>query len=374
MFSSVSLGSVGLLIVLVCLHESHLAGSSSLKQVEKEAAKKYLHEKLDSVDLDDEDASEDLFGEWASAHDLTFTDDSQLMDALTNWKQNAKKIKTHRKEHMQGKHSYQLALNQFSHISREEFRAKRLGYKNDNPTSPATRLEKQKKNKKQKRAAVSLPASVNWVTGGLVTSVKDQGYCGCCWAFSAAAVLEGAYAKVKGQLIDFSEEEFTDCAVPYVGCDGGVPATAIEFVAAQKGIATDLSYPYVAQDYVYNPTCNTATAVKIPMTPTYTWLYDDQSIQEAVAVQPVSVCIAVGDAFQFYESGVMNSTTACENFENINHAVLLVGYGTDPITNKPFWMFKNSWATEWGEAGYFRLNRDIPNSCGITVEAMSVSL
>ncbi len=37
-----------------------------------------------------------------------------------------------------------------------------------------------------------------------------------------------------------------------------------------------------------------------------------------------------------------------------NHAVLLVGYGHDPVVGEDYWTIKNSWSNAWGEDGFFR--------------------
>ena len=34
----------------------------------------------------------------------------------------------------------------------------------------------------------------------------------------------------------------------------------------------------------------------------------------------------------------------------VNHAVLAVGYGVDPVSSKPYWLIKNSWDYTWGDS------------------------
>jgi C1A family cysteine protease len=57
-----------------------------------------------------------------------------------------------------------------------------------------------------------------------------------------------------------------------------------------------------------------------------------------------------------YEKGVFSSKMCGTD---IDHAIQLVGYGTDTIAgiNEDYWLVRNSWGAMWGEEGYIRIRR-----------------
>ena len=83
------------------------------------------------------------------------------------------------------------------------------------------------KEKKQEFADFSevnlkdLPDSWDWRDHGAVTSVKDQGHCGSCWAFSVTATVESAmFISGMSQLTDYSAQQVLDCSRAG-NCKGG---------------------------------------------------------------------------------------------------------------------------------------------------------
>jgi hypothetical protein len=85
-------------------------------------------------------------------------------------------------------------------------------------------------------------------------------------------------------------------------------------------------------------------------------------LESAVTLLSVaSVVSASSSKFQNYVKGVLSD---CPTVTGVDHAVVIVGYGTD--NGVDYWLVKNSWGTDWGENGYIKLLRKTGNNqCGI---------
>lgn len=97
---------------------------------------------------------------------------------------------------------------------------------------------------------------------------------------------------------------------------------------------------------------------------------DEKGLEVAVAtLGPVAAAIdASRDSLQFYSDGVYFDPECANRPDDMNHAILIVGFGTEPNGQK-YWLIKNSYGTQWGQGGYMKLARDANNHCGIATEA-----
>jgi len=255
--------------------------------------------------------------------------------------------------------SWTLAVNEYADLSWNEFKAQKMGYK------PVT-VEGIPRRTVDLHGLVNVPDTVDWRQKNVVTGVKNQGSCGSCWAFSTTGSMEGAVALKTGKLTSLSEQQLVDCSSSFgnEGCNGGLMDDAFQYIISNKGLCSEASYGYTGTD----GTCKTCTPVSQIASYVDVTSNSSVSLKAAAAQQPISVAIEADQlGFQFYFGGVFDGTCGT----NLDHGVLVAGYGTDSSTGKDYWLVKNSWGATWGEAGYIRLIRSDavgPAQCGIAME------
>jgi len=247
----------------------------------------------------------------------------------------------------------------------------------------------------------AVPTRLDWREKGAVTPIKDQGQCGSCYAFSTTGNIEGQWAAAGNQLVSLSEQEFVSCVAvtpPGGQCHGGLPKLNFQWLMDNRDgdVLTEAAQPYASHDFwsppctgvchdVQDPSqsdwCSTSCYCLTPLCPAdvcdcksdgqnvgakitgWKTLPSDESQMRAYLAEhgPVSIGVDSMSAWQGYKGGIV---TDCGQGMN-DHAVLLVGFGEE--NNTSYWIIKNSWAENWGEAGYMRVQFGT-NQCNLNHE------
>ncbi|XP_066975670.1 procathepsin L-like [Macrobrachium rosenbergii] len=272
----------------------------------------------------------------------------------TVFEANSKTVKEHNALFQQGLETFDLKINEYGDLTNEEFRAQMNGF---------LMKEEQSSVVFEYDSDDEVAPEVDWRTKGAVTPVKNQAACGSCWAFSTTGSLEGQHFLKTKKLVSLSEQNLVDCSKDFgnMGCGGGLMDQAFRYIKHNKGIDTEESYPYEAQDGTCrfkseNVGATLTGYVDIPKG-------NETALLHAVHdVGPISVAIdASSMKFQMYNSGVYDNPDCSSTF--LDHGVLAVGYGEEG--GHEYWLVKNSWGASWGEEGYIKMSRNKENQCGI---------
>merc|ERR1719174_2016593 len=112
-----------------------------------------------------------------------------------------------------------------------------------------------------------LPASVDWRDKGAISAVKDQGYCGSCWAFATAETIE-SYLQINSgnsAVEELSAQHITSCTPNELscggtgGCQGSIPQ--LGFVYTQLfGLTKEEDYPYTSGNSGITGNCDFESA------------------------------------------------------------------------------------------------------------------
>ncbi|PIE76826.1 hypothetical protein CSA17_00155 [bacterium DOLJORAL78_65_58] len=196
-----------------------------------------------------------------------------------------------------------------------------------------------------------LPSRLDWRELGGVTSVKNQGSCGSCWAFAATAELESHIKIYYGKAMDLSEQQSVSCNPYGSGCDGGW-ASAAYYCFQNQGAVTEACMPYLGADPPEAP-CLQSGLKKYGYITDYNYISNDvQQIKLALQNGPVCTGIAGTDLFESYSGGCF------EEYGNwVNHLVLIVGYDDRACNEDGAWIIKNSWGSDFGEGDQLHHHR-----------------
>jgi C1A family cysteine protease len=206
------------------------------------------------------------------------------------------------------------------------------------------------------KALKAAPSSLDWRNnnGNFVSSVKDQGNCGSCWAFAATGALESITmiaSNKPGANLDLSEQVMVSCDTANQGCNGGYPDEAANYIK-NPGLPVDSCFSYTATDAPCANACANWQATAYKAT---NWGYaatvspDADSIKSALATYgPLTTTMMVYEDLFYYSSGIYKYTSGSRQG---GHAILIVGYDD----GGQYFIVKNSWGTSWGENGYFRI-------------------
>lgn len=245
----------------------------------------------------------------------------------------------------------------------------------------------------------TLPKTFDWREHlpGSVGPIKDQGFCGSCWAFSFVSALESHWYINHGQSVDLPEQFVNDCAWSDAAhaCDGGESAFAAKTIIDKFNGHVPLRNSYggylsvdggcyvdILQNIgVMGGNQEHSGLSSVPLTPQMIQLTDWVVLPERdnIATKhallnkgPLSIALNVVDEAIYYANGVLD-VESCNKHgeENLDHAINLIGWGVDELpdgTQAEHWILRNSWSDLWGDSGYFKVRMG-DRDCGVTTSA-----
>ena len=309
---------------------------------------------VEAVDVND---AKKLFAEFKAKYDKNYSG-SEEGTRFSIFIDNLHTINDRNKAELAVNGTMVHGITMFSDLTDTEFRSKYLISNYDNSKRVTSNGLLYEEDRTIRSAGLT---KVDW-RGILTTPVKDQGYCGSCWAFSATEQIESDSMRLLGTSYTLSPQQILSCDKSSFGCGGGYTSSAYNYVYNAGGIEQDSDYPYTSYIGIDRVGCIADYNKNVVTIESFSKIVTGEvgMASYMLSTGPLSVCVDAS-SWNSYTGGIMK---ICGNA--VDHCVQAVG--VDISGSDPYWLVRNSWNVLWGEAGYIRLAYG-KNTCNIDSDA-----
>jgi cathepsin C len=200
--------------------------------------------------------------------------------------------------------------------------------------------------------------------------VIQQGDCGSCYTISTVRMLSARnkIAQNNPDETPFSISFPLYCAEYNQGCDGGYGFLLSKW-SEDVGLVPESCAHYSEHGQCkVSPSCVSDMGSKRLRAANHHYVggdyggSDEESIKQELMNGPLVVSFEPKEDFMYYKEGIYKSGAdqLHQEWQQVDHAVLLIGYGEEQ--GQKYWLIQNSWGTDWGENGFFRVERGVNDS------------
>jgi hypothetical protein len=198
-----------------------------------------------------------------------------------------------------------------------------------------------------------------------IPPIREAGQCNAAGLIEGLFDMSAASCIATGKAVDLSSTYVEACCTACGACSGGSMTSIFDWLKNNGSVNASCMPKGPVRSC---PTkCVDGSQIK-PVRAQFVPVKEAGEIQHAIStVGPVMAYID-GTQLETYTSGILQ----CKGVKpSLNHVVSIIGWGIDG--GIPYWIASNSWGPDWGEDGYFRIERGV-DACGIEIINFGVKL
>lgn len=214
----------------------------------------------------------------------------------------------------------------------------------------------------QKQNNTKFPPQFDLRGNGNVSPVKDQGSCGCCWAFATMAAIESNWLMKGYGSYDLSEDNLINCQnYDNTPCYGGNFYMSSSMFGRHAGPVLESEDPYGDTTAIKNCPSGSFTIYPTAFIPDVRFIPNDMNTIKETLMNEGAIATTMIFDMAYYNP--TNYTYLYGGTGGYNHCITVIGWDDNKQTasaNNGAWLIKDSYGTGWAMGGYFYVSYDDP--------------